>query len=200
MSKKIRALIVYGGSLSSKRDRTLKKHARRLGTALTKGGAGVKRVNLEDYPFKVKNADPSKKILRGLKPLHDGVVAADIVVLVTSVHWRLPTHPMVAFIHHVLAPMEWGGLKGGGYECWGKIGATLVVCDDDGASQVASMLHDTLTHMGFFFPPWAAHHKNVAMQGGEDDWQNKPESLAPILIETAKRMRSFPSPQQLLKK
>jgi hypothetical protein len=94
---------------------------------------------------------------------------------------------MISFVHLVLAPLEWGGEKNGGYECMGKVGGIFTVFDDDGAVMVESSLNDTLGHMAFDRPRFNTHHSNIAAHSSEDEWQKKPELVASYLIEAAKK-------------
>jgi multimeric flavodoxin WrbA len=197
----IRVLGIYGGDPTFRHDRTLCAQFDSLLASMANMGAKTSGAILGDHLARLANAQPGKQFdSRNAELLGQKVMAADVLIIATPVHWRKPSLLTSAFIDHVLAPLEWGGIEGNGYECWGKVAATLIVCDDDGATLVASGIHDTLTHMGFFFPPWAAHHKNFAMKSSEDDWQNQPESLGPILLETAQRMRGFPSPHELMER
>ena len=201
MKEPIKVLGVFGGSIHERSDSILRGQMARLLDSMREKDALVEYHELGKVLKKLENTLPSKAFLSEEAVFLAGKVRwADILIIATPVHWRLPSLTTVAFIHHVLAPLEWGGMENGGYECWGKVCATMINCDDDGAAMVGSSLHDTLNHMGFVSPPWSAHHKNIMMLNSEDDWQNNPGAFGPILLETAKRMRGFPSPHEFSKK
>lgn len=189
MSREIRVLAAYGGSEFVEEDTTLRDNVVRFLKAAEQAGAQTEFCDLKDHFSNqfIGNARPSKEIRPGLMPLRDKVMQADILVLATPVHWRTSSLLTIAFVHLVLAPLEWGGEKNGGYECAGKVAGIFVAFDDDGATMVESSLNDTLGHMAFDRPRFNTHHTNIAAHSSEDNWQKEPELLAPILIEAARK-------------
>ncbi len=193
MPVEIKVLAAYGGSELPNEDTTLRDNVNRFLRAAQLAGALTEFCDLKDHFSNqlIGNARPSKEIRPGLEGLAAKVMRADILALATPVHWRLPSMLMTAFVHLVLAPLEWGGDKNGGYQCKGKVAGIFVVFDDDGATIVASSLNDTLGHMGFDRPHFNTHHTNIAAHSSEDSWQKEPELLAPILTEAARKSLLF---------
>jgi multimeric flavodoxin WrbA len=189
--KKIQVLGIWGGDLDETKDKTLRDHFGRVMEFMGRAGAHIEVAAPIESLKKIQNAQPGKNFISpAAKSLAKKVLQADILIVATPVHWRGPSVPIVAFIHHVLAPLEWGGETGGGYECKGKTFATLVACDDDGAAMVASGLHDTARHMGFCSPEFSSQHINFMMRGkSEDLWQEKPEEMCSYLLREAARRR-----------
>lgn len=191
LKKPIQVLLLYGGSEFGSENLTLRYNCNKLLGALNKLSAEVEFCDLKDWFGKeyIGNARPSKQVRPTLELLRDKVLAADVLILATPVHWRLPSMLMVAFIHLILAPLEWGGKDGNGYECEGKIPAIITIFDDDGAVMVESTLNDILGHMALDKPRWNILHTNIKAFESEDNWQNEPEALAPILMQAGQEKR-----------
>ncbi len=187
--EKIKVLGIWGGASDESEDRTLSNQFRRVMEFMGRAGAKIETDDPREYLKTLENARPGKDFISPeAKVLGEKVLEADIIIIATPVHWRLPSATIVAFIHHILAPLEWGGETGGGYECKGKIFATLIAFDDDGATLVASTLHDIASHMGFRSPEFSSHHINFKMLGqSEDLWQEEPEEMCPYLLRAAAR-------------
>jgi NAD(P)H-dependent FMN reductase len=97
--KSVKVLGVYGGS--SGRDRLLSKHLADLLKAVQDAGAACERIDLEEKLDLLRNAEPSKKFVSpAAEELADNVLWADVLIVATPVHWRLPSLLTTAFIHH----------------------------------------------------------------------------------------------------
>lgn len=189
----IKVLILYGGDRNRKYNRTLQAQVRKFVAGAKSRGAVCEVVRLGDWPFVAQNARPTHRVRGPLRPLRKKITEADIIVHATVVHWGLPSVLTTLCIHQVEAPLEWGApKKGKGWRTWGKTIVMITVSDDSGDSTVNAIVQERGQDRGLFPIGWGSHRKNKAMKRSENNYQNRPDVVARIAVEHAKRMRNFP--------
>lgn len=107
------------------------------------------------------------------------VKSADLIVMATPVRW----FNVSALMKELLEKLE----EGPDYPLQDKIAYLVAVGDEDGGQQAINQMFAPLSHMGFWFPPYASQFINTNMKGkSEANWQDKiPETIADELQRLA---------------
>lgn len=191
--KTVKVLILYGGDRSRKYNRTLQTQVRKFIFGAKSRGAVCEVIRLGDWPFVAQNARPTHRVRGPLRPLRTKVMQANIIVHATVVHWRKPSLLTTAFIDQVEAPLEWGApKKGKGWQAWAKTIVMITVGDDSGDSTVNAIIQEGAQDRGVFPIAWGSHRKHKGMPRSENNYQNRPDVVARIAVEHARRMVDFP--------
>lgn len=191
--KPIKVLVLYGGDKNHKYDRTLQWQVCKFVEGAKSRGAMCEVVQLGAWEFVAQNARPTNRIRNPLQPLGKKVLGADVLVHATVVHWGKPSALTSLFIDQVEAPLEWGAPKRGrGWKAWGKTLVMITVGDDSGDSAVNGTTQERAQDRGLFPIGWGSHRKHKAMKRSENNYQNRPDVVARIAVEHARRMRGFP--------
>jgi hypothetical protein len=194
LEKPVRVLVLYGGDKDRKRyNRTLQAQVRKFIEGAESRGADCKVISLGECEFVPQNARPTDRVRGPLRPLRAEMLKAEVIVHATVVHWGLPSTLTTLNIHQVEAPLEWGApKKGKGWRLWGKTLVMITVGDDSGDSMVNAIVQERAQDRGLFPIGWGSHRKHKGMKKSEKNYQNRPDVVARIAVEHARRMRGFP--------
>lgn len=194
IEKPVQVLVLYGGDRNRKKyNRTLQAQVREFIKGAKSRGAECEVVWLSDWPFVAQNARPTHRVRGPLRPLRAKLMKAEVVVHATIVHWRKPSLLTTVCIDQVEAPLEWGAPKEGkGWRMWGKTIVMITVGDDSGDSAVNAITQEGAQDRGLFPIGWGSHRKHKGMPESENGYQDRPDVVARIAVEHARRMRNFP--------
>jgi multimeric flavodoxin WrbA len=100
------------------------------------------------------------------------VRTADVVVFASPIRW----FNVSALMKELLEELE----EAPNFPLQDKIAYLIAIGDEDGGQQTINQMFAPLSHMGFWFPPYASQFVNTSMKGkSEEMWQDRvPESIA----------------------
>ena len=132
---------------------------------------------------RVQHESPQLRLVqltrRNISTVARAVERADLVLFATPIRW----FNVSALMKALLEELE----EGPDYPLQDKVAYLIALGNEDGGQQAINQMFAPLSHMGFWFPPYASLFVNTSMRsGGEDGWQkNIPQEIASQLRRLA---------------